>query len=74
MPSTSATEMLTTEAPATRRRGPRKDYIPATIANLLKTMATELRTANNKIPPTWLMTCSYPSHLTLYPLFLRPEL
>ena len=51
MPSTSATEMLTTEAPATRRRGPRKDYIPATIANLLKTMATELRTANNKIPP-----------------------
>ena len=26
---------------------PEKDYIPATIANLLKTTAPELRTANN---------------------------
>ena len=41
---------------------PEKDSFPATIANLLKTMAPELRTANNELPPTCLMTCSY--HLT----------
>jgi len=39
---------------------PEKDSFPATIANLLKTMTPELRTANNELPPHLSYDCSYP--------------
>ena len=59
MPSTSAPQMLPTEASAIRRRGP-KTRRSGDIDILLKTMAPDLPTANNENPPLpWLLLCSY---------------